>query len=179
MKINSDKCNFNNFLGCVLKMLINLFVSGCVLIYSLWSAKRRYFRHYRIPKFDYVVSFHAAIGEEFVFRILPSLLFPDYTMTRMIISCVVFSGLHFLSLTSVAKLNQNMIGIEIANRVVAAFYMGYLLSILEVCCSSILHWYIICCSVHVINNIMYLYTVENCIRYGSGTTNGFVVNLSQ
>mgnify|MGYP003816538743 CR=1 FL=1 len=119
--------------------------------------------------------FHAAIGEEFVFRIVPSLLFRDFWIMRFVISAVVFSGLHSIPFFT-KSINTTLY--ETLLTVGSTFIMGCVLSMLESYFTSPIIWYMVCCLIHVTNNLVVLHTVNRSIKYHPGSSNGFVVKLN-
>ena len=155
-----------------------LFSTSLLVLYVYYVIKVTKNRKQRIvyftfPSLDYFVIFNTAVGEEFVFRILPHLLIESYPMARMILSSIVFGVLHGLPLI---RTSNEVDRIEIIFTVIFTTISGLMLVCIEKLFSSPVQWYITCCVIHVINNFAYIYNNNKNLIYNPGFTNtGFVM----
>jgi len=76
-------------------LLLTLIIIRSVLLYMNVNVKQQLIPHF-IQFTDYFVIFHAAICEEIIFRILPSLFLNDYWLIRVFISVFIFSFVHLI-----------------------------------------------------------------------------------
>jgi membrane protease YdiL (CAAX protease family) len=118
---------------------------------------------------DSFLIFHAAVGEEFIFRILPD-LFQVNVYIRLFISSIVFGALHSISILREScrykwkeKLHQSC----------GTAVFGSLLSLIQLAFTNNVNWYILCCFFHVFVNLSIKFSD---IHYHVGTSsNGFVI----
>lgn len=127
--------------------------------------------YYLVPKDDLIVIFHAAIGEEVIFRILPSVLIPEYWYIRLIISSIVFSTMH-----GIPYFTANVKIKTILKKLNATFFLGAFLFLLSGYMSTAM-WYFVCCVIHIVNNVLVISSINSNIRYHQGVSNGFVTRL--
>lgn len=155
-------------------MLPVVLLLSLIVNYAVSKQKNILLQCYNFPKSDYIVLFHAAIGEEVIFRIAPSLIFPDCYTTRLFISTFVFSSLHSLPYFSGSRVTLS----EMIMAVNSTFMLASLMMILEKYMPSTLWWYVFCCAIHIANNLIFVYNANSKIKYNPGMSNGFVVKLN-
>ena len=112
----------------IIWIILGLLISNYIIGYLIQNNKSRVLTYYEFPGHDTIVMFHAAIGEEFMFRIAPYLLFPDFWTIRFVISTILFSSLHsipFFMKSSNIKLYYTLLIVG------STFIMGCSLSVLE------------------------------------------------
>lgn len=122
-----------------------------------------------LPTNDNFVIMSCACGEEFLFRIFPNLLFPDYYFIRYLISCVLFSLLHIMPYFSNKKTLSETIVV-----VYFTFMMGFLFSTLQSTMNNDILWYVVCCALHTCNNWYVIRSENKDVKFNVGN-NGFVM----
>lgn len=124
-----------------------------------------------LPPVDYIVIFNAAVGEEFIFRILPHLIVEQYYEIRLVISSIIFGLLHGIPLIRSYK---RVINMEIVVSIMGATTTGLVLISMEKLFTLPIYWYITCCVIHGLNNIIVIRLNNRDIIYNPGTDKGFV-----
>ena len=110
-----------------------------------------------------------------IFRILPHLIFESHFEPRLIFSSIIFGLLHGIPLI---KLSDKMERIETIIKIISAMEVGFILVLIESLFTLPIYWYISCCIIHGLNNIIFIYYNNKKIIYNSGTTNlGFVSKI--
>lgn len=131
--------------------------------------------HIISPSLDPIIIFNVAIGEEFIFRILPHLICDSCFMIRLLISSFIFGILHAIPLIKGIKILDEIQRTEIFITIIYATKMGMILSLIESLFTSPIYWYITCCLIHGLGNMHYIYNNNKNIIYNSEPKNlGFV-----
>lgn len=151
--------------------MILLISAGFIFVSVLMGLILKYIecdkiKYSTISELSTIVVIHCAVGEEFVFRILPRLIANDYILTRLIISSVIFSIAHYTSC------DQWEDRVKVMS---CTFIMGLYLSLLEHTIESIVTWYIACCLYHVTNNLLFIYISNKNHKINPGQSNGFIM----
>ena len=153
---------------CILYFIIN--ISTCIFTVINDKTHKNEFIRNR----DYVGLSTSSIGEEFIFRIFPQILFPEYELSRLFLSSIVFPSLHFRTYKHISD------KVEFFKLLASIAGFSFFMSMLEYCVDNIETWYIICCVIHVANNVMVKYLYEKYSACNVGTScNGFMMKKDQ
>ena len=144
-----------------------------IFLQIYYNKNRKKIVYLTFPSLDYFVVFHAAVGEEFIFRILPHLVFASNFEMRLIISSIIFGLLHAIPLIGSNQVSRDEIILTIVN----ATNIGLSLIMIEKLFSSPIHWYVSCCIVHALNNIICIKNKNKNIVYNPGSCSGFVTRM--
>lgn len=148
----------------------------CLFILQIYFTIKldRHSSYFIFPANNYIVIFNTAVGEEFIFRILPHLICQENIGIRIIFSSIVFGLLHGLSFSELIS-EKNL-------TVINGMTIGLFLILIEDIFSSPIHWYIACCMIHGFNNVLFVHNNNNKkFVYSSGIDKRFITvmcNLS-
>lgn len=151
-----------------------------ILIFlSYWQNKIQNERilHITSPSLDPIIIFNVAVGEEFIFRILPHLICDSCFIIRLLISSFIFGIVHA---TPLIKILDELQRIEIFITIIYAIKMGLIFSLIENLFPMPIYWYITCCIIHGLSNMYYIYNNNKNIIYNSEPKNlGFVIDMNR
>jgi hypothetical protein len=116
---------------------------------------------------DSLILVNAAIGEEFVFRIFPNILFKD-PVVHFLISGPLFGILHCIPLLRDTRMWREKI-----LQSISVLGLGTMLLLSKQYFYSDSYWYTFCCFYHNLNNLLAL--CKQKYYYHNEGTNGFVM----
>lgn len=139
--------------------------------------------YFKFPATNYIIVFNAAIGEEFIFRILPHLISSNHFEIRVLFSSLIFGLLHchrvttWSCSTTLHKVSFNEIVCDKNFVVITAMIMGLFLILIEDLFENPIYWYITCCIIHGLNNVLYIYNNNKRFVFSSGSDKRFIMAM--
>lgn len=146
-----------------------LIIFTCLQIY--WQNRIKRIIYWTLPSLDYLILINTAVGEEFIFRILPHLICESHFGIRLIISSFIFGLLHGIPLI---KRSSEIETDETIVTVITAMKMGLMLILIERLFTNSIYWYVSCCVIHGLNNMIFIHNNNKNLAYNP-TKSGFVM----